>query len=313
MRKTTSIPSVVIGNLTMGGTGKTPMILFLAQRLKPNYTISILSRGYGRISKGFIQVTESSNSMLVGDEPLEIYNQVENMPVYVCENRFDGIEKIRSMNELTDLVLLDDGFQHLGIKSTCSILLCDFNNPFFDDFVVPSGRLREFKLNAKLADAIIVSKCPKNLLAYQRELFDNKLNRYSKNIFYAHYQISKPKFVMGLELNWEDNFKFVLVTGIANSALIQENFGKENTVKHFNYQDHYNYNKEDVLEWIKECEDKGVKAIITTRKDLMRLKNLIHHEELIKNSISLFEIHTEVEILDSKENELINIIKNNIK
>ncbi|MFM7668645.1 MAG: tetraacyldisaccharide 4'-kinase, partial [Bacteroidota bacterium] len=176
-----SVKTIAIGNLSMGGTGKSPVTLYLTALLSGTFNLAILSRGYGRKTKGFKWVEFDSLASDAGDEPLMFKTIVgEKIPVAVCEDRNSGVENIRLTYPKTELILLDDAFQHRKIKPGFSILLTKFDNPFFNDFVVPAGKLRENRSGAKRADVILVTKCPNSLSITQKNEFQLQLKKFKK-------------------------------------------------------------------------------------------------------------------------------------
>ncbi|HET6244870.1 MAG: tetraacyldisaccharide 4'-kinase [Bacteroidetes bacterium] len=275
-------PIISIGNLSTGGTGKTPHIEYLVRLLKENFNPSVLSRGYGRKSSGFILADETKNASDIGDEPLQIKNKYNNVVVAVCNSRVSGINKLLAAHPEIDTILLDDAYQHRYVKPGISILLTDYSKLYANDFVLPSGNLREFSSGASRADIIIVSKTPQIFSPLDRRFLTNKLNPkpYQKIFFsytaYGDLVSLKTRKVSPFdkEYYFDKNFAILLITGIANSANMVyylENKSKE--VRHIAFSDHYKYNQKD-LEQIKNLFDNIAaqnKIIITTEKDAMRL------------------------------------------
>jgi tetraacyldisaccharide 4'-kinase len=296
LRTELDIPTVIVGNITVGGTGKTPMVIYLSELLNSSYNVSVLSRGYGRKTNGFLEVQLDSKATNVGDEPKEVKFQHPDIPVFVCENRIAGIATIKEQNENVNLVLLDDGFQHLPLRGKVNLILSNYHRPFYDDFVMPSGRLREFKSTAKGADIIVVTKCPSELKKDEALKIEGILEHYCQQIFFATYPISKPKLLFG-DRDLGLKAKVVLVTGIAEGNKTREELNDFEVVKHFNYPDHSNFSKNNLLEWIQYCNDFEIENIVLTRKDSMRLMGLIVAEGMDFGSINVYEIHTEVSFL----------------
>jgi tetraacyldisaccharide 4'-kinase len=296
LRTELDIPTVIVGNITVGGTGKTPMVIYLSELLNSSYNVSVLSRGYGRKTNGFLEVQLDSKATNVGDEPKEVKFQHPDIPVFVCENRIAGIATIKEQNENVNLVLLDDGFQHLPLRGKVNLILSNYHRPFYEDFVMPSGRLREFKSTAKGADIIVVTKCPSELKKDEALKIEGILEHYCQQIFFATYPISKPKLLFG-DRDLGLKAKVVLVTGIAEGNKTREELNDFEVVKHFNYPDHSNFSKNNLLEWIQYCNDFEIENIVLTRKDSMRLMGLIVAEGMDFGSINVYEIHTEVSFL----------------
>ena len=312
LRKEGKIPSLVIGNLTVGGTGKTPMVMFVSNLLKDTFTMAVLSRGYGRNTKGYLELNENSTAAEVGDEPLEIFENLDSVPVVVCENRQHGIDNISNRFEGVNLVLLDDGMQHLPLKANGYLLLCNYHNPFYSDWVMPSGRLREFAFSAKNADIIVVSKCPSELDEREANTIKSQLAKYGSNVFFATYEISKPQNMFDKRSNLSQGEKVILVTGVANGIEVKNQLKGYDVLNHFNFADHKVFNADNIKEWLGECLLLNVQSIVVTRKDAGKIKDIIKMNNIDTQGISFYEVHTEVGILFNQEkqfkNSLINLI-----
>lgn len=305
-QKKFSIPVIVIGNLSVGGTGKTPQIEYLIRLLKNRFQMAVLSRGYKRKTKGFLKVSKSHLVNEVGDEPLQFAKKFPDVLVAVDEQRVSGIQQIL-MHSKTDVVLLDDAFQHRKVNGSFYLLLTKFNELFLDDFLIPTGNLRESSRGAQRANAIIITKCPDNLNENQQNLIKNKLKKYQKPIFFT--TISYAKTLKGFSrilLTDLPNFEVLLVTGIANpSSLIQFLNQKNIIFHHLNFPDHHNFSNKDI-ELIKSKYEnlKSLKKLIlTTEKDFVRLSNDI-------NSIYYLEIETT--FLGNQKEDFDNLIINHI-
>jgi len=256
------IKTICIGNLSFGGTGKTPFTLYLIRALKKDFKIAVVSRGYGRKTKGLVNVQSNAKSHNVGDEPLQIKNQFPEILVVVCEKRKTAIEWIAAKHPSINLILLDDAFQHRAVKADVNLLLTTYQNPFFNDALFPSGNLRDIKVRAKDVDAIIVTKCPKDF----EPLSINQPIYYS-TIQYQNWQKLQGDFS-------ENQIETVLlVTGIAQPKYLLEHF-ENKKIQLLQFPDHHNYSLND-LERINTAYQKinaSNKCIITTEKDWMRLQ-----------------------------------------
>lgn len=264
-----SFPVICVGNLSVGGTGKTPMVEYLINLLKHDYKLATLSRGYKRKTKGFQLANETSSANTLGDEPFQFYNKFKNdVLVAVDSDRNNGIKKLRSLENKPEVILLDDAFQHRKVKAGFNILLTAYGNIYTEDFVLPTGNLREPKNGAKRANIIMVTKCPKNLSESDRKSIIDKLyvKEYQYVFFsFINYDESVFSFEKAIKLN--DLKHFTLVTGIANAnSLVQFLKEKQFEFEHLNFNDHHDFSETD----IKELETKEL--IITTEKDFMRLK-----------------------------------------
>ncbi len=270
-KKSTSFDRVVIsvGNLNVGGTGKTPMIEYLVELLKKDYSIAILSRGYGRHTKGFRLAGEQDDAFSIGDEPFQFYKKYhQQVSVAVCEDRVAGINKLLAGKPALQVILLDDAFQHRAVKPLFSILLTDFSKPFFTDYVLPMGRLREPRMGSNRADILVVTKCKDISVEMETKVKKAALS----------YAGEKPVFFSGIRykdlisLDGEAPIKnkIILVTGIANpQPMIDYVSSKFELIHHFRYDDHYEYLSIDI-KMIQEKAGSGA-SVLTTEKDMVKL------------------------------------------
>jgi tetraacyldisaccharide 4'-kinase len=265
--KSFDTPVICVGNLSVGGTGKSPMIEYLLEFLVKDFKVAVLSRGYKRRTTGFREVMIDSTVHEVGDEPLQFKQNFPRVTIAVCANRKEGIEKLKNR---ADIILLDDAFQHRRVRASTNILLTPFNDLYVNDLVVPAGNLREFRSGAKRADIIVVTKCPEgvsyaNLQNIQLKI---KLQEHQK-IYFS--KIGYDESIYGatekLPLNYLRDKKFTLVTGIAKPKPLVDFLEREQfTFNHKKYSDHHDFSLSEV-EKLKKNE-----IILTTEKDYMRLQ-----------------------------------------
>lgn len=300
------IPAVVIGNLTVGGTGKTPFVIWLTQQLHALQP-AVLSRGYGRKTRGFLEVQALGQAAEFGDEPLEVKQSLgEAAAVYVCENRVVGISEIQKLRPSTACVVLDDGFQHLPLMPDMAILLCDYNRPFWIDAPMPAGNLREFAGAATYAQAIVVTKCPADISLDEASALRQKLQQYSEHVFFAHYASAGPVNDVGETL--PVGAKVVAVSALAqNQAFIQSIQTQFEVREHFGYRDHYRFDEKDIEDWRKAQDAQGAAYLLTTRKDWMRMRPLHPTPQ------SVFYLFTEVNFLFNGEKQLIDLLLKQIQ
>ena len=272
------IPVVCVGNVSVGGTGKTPQVEYLVELLKDNYTVAILSRGYRRKTKGFVLVDDKKTVEDVGDEPFQYYSKYPQISVAVCENRVEGIRELIHKVK-PDVILLDDAFQHRWVRPSFSILLTKWNDLFLDDFLLPTGNLRESRRAAKRADAIVVTKCPDNMSNKQMDDVLGRLLRYERPVFFSGIgydtEIKGSKKMKMRELK---DYQVLLITGIANPGpLLSYMEIMEISITHLKYPDHHFFKQGDVDKIVDRFKNlKGEKnLILTTEKDYVRLKNKI--------------------------------------
>lgn len=303
LRKHGALPNLVVGNLSAGGSGKTPMVLFLLESFV-NQKIGVLSRGYGRKTRGFFKVNEDSTFVDVGDEALEIFNHQKQTPVYVCEDRLEGLEQIYN-DQKADWVILDDGYQHLRLSANKSVILTPFNRPFWEErFCLPVGNLREFKNAATFANAVVITKCPSELTKEEAQLYLKDCRLDTSHIFFAHYRQSEPRALY----NESQEKRALLVTGIAQKEGLDESILGWDIVDYIPYSDHHEFSERDVYFWLKTCRDKSVNSLILTRKDLQRIQNNGLISILLEEKISIYEIHIDVEILWNQKDDLLKLI-----
>ncbi len=313
------IPTISVGNLSTGGTGKTPVIEYLIRLLFANYKISTLSRGYGRKSKGFIKAAIDSNYYQIGDEPLQIKQKFPKITVAVDEKRSHGIKLLSNLDKDLDVVLLDDAFQHRYVTPGLSILLTDFHNLYTNDYIVPTGTLREFRKSAKRADIIIVTKTYSVLSPLTRRRITKLIKpKPHQTLLFSYIKYNTLQFVPGINYdNKPTKRKFntiLMFTGIANNYPLQEhlkNFCSELIVMDF--YDHHKYTQKDTEKIIKTYSEifSRNKAIITTEKDSMRL----YKTELIKNFVDLplYFIPIEIKFHDNDKSKFDKIVLNYVK
>jgi tetraacyldisaccharide 4'-kinase len=265
------IPVIGVGNIAVGGTGKTPMIEYLVRLLKPNYKIATLSRGYGRATKGFRVVKSHDNAITVGDEPFQFYKKFHPaVNVAVGEERALAIPMILDEHADTKVILLDDSFQHRKVKPSFQILLTDYSNLFYNDLLLPAGRLRESKYNVNRADVIVVTKCPLDLGEDERlEIEASIRDLTSKPVFFATIRYGNLISIGPAALHLPDSV--ILMTAIANAKPI-EDFVSHNfkLLRSITFADHYFYKERD-LAMITTLARQNKAAIITTEKDAAKI------------------------------------------
>ena len=291
------IPVISVGNLAAGGTGKTPMVEFLIRKFSRKYKIAVLSRGYKRKTRGFIIASEKDDASTIGDEPFQYYTKFKNIKVAVDKKRKRGIKKL--INIGVNMVILDDAFQHRKVIPTYSILLSDYSNLYFNDYLLPRGNLRESKSGYKRADTIIITKCPENLSENNRQHLIQKINlKYNQHIFFSNIKYSNVLFSENNSINISKLSKqnVDVITGIVNSEnLIKHLEDKGLLINHLKYPDHYNYKGKDI------SKIKG-NFVITTEKDYAKLRKF-NLENLYYLPISM-EVSSEKTLLEKIEEKI---------
>lgn len=302
--KSFSVPVICVGNITVGGTGKTPHTEWLLSELSKDYRVACLSRGYKRRTKGFILAGPESTADDIGDEPLQIKNKFPKVQVACDANRVRGIEKLLSLNPRPEVVVLDDAFQHRYVKAGKNIVLIDYNHPSYKDCLLPAGRLRETPGALKRADYIIVSKCPDNLTPIEKRLIFKhlKIKPYQQLFFTTMRYGSIRSLEPGLALpTLTDKTSILCITGIARPEPYI------NHLKQFTanltllrYPDHHHFSKRDVrnIQSVFEEIYNPDKFIFTTEKDAVRLKGCALSGEIKKR---IFYIPIEPAFIHKKE------------
>jgi tetraacyldisaccharide 4'-kinase len=320
--KTTSfdIPIINVGNLTVGGTGKTPHVEYLIRLLKekkssnsnivkvPNlddvnkkklerYAITTLSRGYGRKTKGFIIADSLATAQTIGDEPYQFYQKFANdITVSVGENRVESVRKILAQKSDTEVIILDDAFQHRPIQPSLNILLMDYSRPIYDDFTFPAGRLRERRHGAKRADIVIVTKNPDSFSLKKQEEIELRLQPYVKEstpFFYTKFLYGKPQNCRS-EREVFDLKKVILLSGIANPKPFEEYAKKHFEVdNHLIFNDHHDFTEKDLV----EISSKKM-PILMTEKDMVKFIPFLNHH-LLKD-VPLYYLPIEIGFFDKK-------------
>lgn len=313
-----TIPVICIGNITVGGTGKTPHTEYLINSLHDKYRIAVLSRGYGRKSKGYIKADAESVMEIIGDEPYQIKNKFPDITVAVDEKRVHGIELLQKEGTQPDIILLDDAFQHRYVKAGLNILLIDSNLPIWKDRVLPFGRLRESMAGIKRADIIIFTKCNAGMNSEEMEYFRRMTGMKERiPIFFSTMRYGNPYPLLTDAVKEEPRFKdteVLLLTGIANPKPLKKELEKRGAnVKLLQYADHHNFSTEelnDIANKFKNTKNKN-KIIITTEKDAARLTAQKALPLVIKEHTYILPI--EVDFLNEEKNMFNKIISDYVR
>ncbi len=304
-----------MGNLTVGGTGKTPHVEFIISELNSLFRVAVLSRGYKRKTKGFVLADKHSDAKQIGDEPFQIYQKFRNIPVAVAEDRNEGVDKLLDLHHNLDAIILDDAFQHRKIRAGLSILLTDYNRLHTRDSLLPGGNLRESAKGSKRADIIIVTKCPSHIKPIDMRVIEHEIRpSIYHSIYFSSYTYDEPLplFVRYADKHWvfrnikKKKASILLVTGIANPKMIVSHL-KEYTddLRTIRFKDHHDFTKKNIAQIESEFFkiENSEKLILITEKDGARLiKN-----KLLPNSLKyyIFVLPIRVRILNDKETSFI--------
>ncbi len=270
------LPVICVGNLSVGGTGKSPMVEYLVGKLKDKFKIATLSRGYKRKTKGYSLANEHSTALEIGDEPMLFHLKFRDVSVAVGEKRIEAIPQLLQDKPETQAIILDDAFQHRTIKAGLNILLTEYNNLFVHDFYLPTGDLRDSKNSYKRAEIIVVTKCNDNLTEEERNKTIKEINPLSRQqVFFTAFEYGDPYHIKAKHTSClSDNKEVLLVTGIANPRSLKELLEEKcQTYYLLQFPDHHIFTVDD-LNTIKrkfESIQADSKSILTTEKDAVRL------------------------------------------
>jgi len=296
------IPIICIGNLSLGGTGKTPHTQYLLDLLKNNYKVAVLSRGYGRKTSNLQLVEINSNAFEIGDEPLQLKQNNPECLVVVEKNRNKGVQHILKYFPKTDVILLDDGYQHRWIKAGFNILITPFSSPYYKDYLMPVGKLREGKKGVARANAVIFSKTPEKTNPTLKKGMLDRLHLFAhQKAYFSVIEYHKFKCISNnTELEENNPYSIILVSGIANAnPLIKYLKEKGHSINHLKYSDHHNYTSNDIDNILVKynVEKSTKKLILTTEKDATKLKQFLPHFK----DVNFYYIPIEVKIEQSEK------------
>ena len=318
------IPVISVGNITVGGTGKTPHIEYMVALLKNDFNVAVLSRGYKRKTKGFREVTSDSTAKESGDEPLQIKNKFPGIGVYVDEKRVHGIQEIIRLNEekQPDVILLDDAFQHRSVSPGINILLIDSTRPISEDRLLPVGRLREGKTQVRRAGMIIYTKCPDEVKPITRRIIIKNVNlRPYQDLYFTtmeHGALTPvfPESAVSVQNPEKKGWSALMFTGIARPELFKTFVSSlAEQVEEIRFPDHHCFSENDLLKIEKTFSEMTAKnkLVVTTEKDATRLKGTDNIPDILKSN--LFYIPVKIKFLDGEgknfDKKILNYVREN--
>lgn len=281
-----NFPIICVGNLVMGGTGKSTMIEYLAASLLPVYNVATLSRGYKRRTRGYILANANTSALEIGDEPMQFHLKFPSLSVAVGEQRIIAVPHILQDRPQTEVILLDDAFQHREIRAGLNIVLTQYGDLYTHDFFLPSGDLRDQRSSVKRADTIIVTKCPSSLTIEEKNKIEKELNLPDKTaIYFTTLEYGIPYHICTSNQHQRpitNQDEILLVSGIANPAPLKDYLEKNSAAyDHLNFSDHHIFSLDDLKEITKRFEkiNNTQKMILTTEKDAVRL---IKYQDVLK-------------------------------
>jgi tetraacyldisaccharide 4'-kinase len=316
------IPIISVGNITVGGTGKTPHTEYIVNLLTPIGNVAVLSRGYKRKSKGFIKATTESTVSEIGDEPAQVKRKFPLVQVAVDSKRIHGINQLMSDDAELKAIILDDAFQHRSVSPGISILLIDYNRPLSSDFILPAGRLREPSTGIDRADIVIFTKCPEVISPIDQRLLGLKLDlKPYQTLYFTQFVYGNPLPVFeSNKATWAfdsvNKPEVLAITGVAQPRLFLEHVVKmASLIKHLEYPDHFNFSDKEVDGIQAEYEkiQSENKVILTTEKDAIRLMSMNSFSEAVKSA--MYYIPIEVAFLnegkDHFDNQIVSYVRKN--
>lgn len=301
------IPIISIGNITVGGTGKTPHTEWLIRLLQNDFSIATLSRGYKRKTKGVVMANQNSTASDLGDEPMQMHEKFADVNVVVAEKRVEGVEAILNSSHATDVILMDDAYQHRYVKPGFSILIMDYNRPLWKDTLLPAGELRECASGKKRADVIMVSKCDAAMSEQEQAYFIKKLKpKAHQSVYFSAITYQQLKPVFGNEANEPLNksSKVLLVTGIAKPQPVFKYLQQQvKQLDLLSFPDHHHFSADDIEKirqrWLAMGKDA---SIVTTEKDAVRLKSILSHIDGLRKV--LYYLPIEIILINDKQEQL---------
>lgn len=270
------IPIICVGNITVGGTGKTPTVEMLVSHYSEEYNVAVLSRGYGRITKGYRVVETTDNYRQVGDEPLQIKRKFPNVKVVVCEKRVFAIQRIQEEFPEVNMIIMDDGFQHRYVEPLINIIIVDANRPIDKDHLLPYGQLRDTSDSLARANYFIVTKCPQDMKPLQMRLFRMDLvTKPSQDIFFSSIAPAPSCSVFADTYKTVPiGSKVIAMSGIGDSdAFVRGLQSRYDVVARLDFEDHHSYRMNDLLLMQKSLAEYPDAVIMTTEKDAVKLAN----------------------------------------
>lgn len=288
-------PAICIGNITVGGTGKSPLTAFLAKEFQTLQPV-ILSRGYGRKTKGLVVADEAVTAEAIGDEPMMYWKRFQHkVPVIVAEKRKVGIDWIHK-NYPKSLILLDDAFQHRAVNATCSIVLMTYDRLIYNDFTFPAGNLRESASGLKRASLVLVTKCPTNLSPTEKQNIIEQLKFNSENVFFSSINYGQPfSFLTSLN-DWKSVSDIIIISAIADPNPLIGHFSEQATAHSIRFPDHHSFDASDIQKIQQKVANFAHEstAIVITEKDAVKLDKW--KKELAKCGIPIFVQPMEIRI-----------------
>lgn len=309
------IPIICVGNITVGGTGKTPVTEMLIRRLSESFRIAVLSRGYKRKTKGYLEVEPGMSFLKTGDEPKQIKRRFPDVVVAVCEKRTEGIDRIRAQHPEVDLIIMDDGFQHRYVEPWVNIVLMDYTRPVYQDHLLPWGTLRDRVSQLERAHYILVTKCSPDINPLDRRIVRKSLKMYPyQNLYFCYTAKGQPAamFPDAAARTLAPGAKVIAMSGIGNPAAFEECLGgRFDVVATLEYPDHHPYRSRDLKDMEQALRDFPGSVIVTTEKDAVKLMNSKKIPAAIREK--MFYQPIKVSFVEDTEFDFISKLKNDLR
>ncbi len=305
--------TICVGNLTVGGTGKTPMVEYLVEQFGRKDVVAVLSRGYGRRTKGYREVQTNDSFRDVGDEPKQIKRKFPRAVVVVCEDRVEGVRRINADHPEVTLIIMDDGFQHRSIRPHVNIILVDYTRPIYKDRLLPRGSLRDLPSQMKRADMVVVTKTPQTMKPVDKLVASKKLHlKPFQELFFTAMVSCQPRAQFPDEA-MPMGRNVVLLTGVGNPQSVYDAVkGQFNIVKHYAFSDHHAYRVRELTEIVDELASMPSDTVIlTTEKDAVKMTNATKIPDEFRQRLYVMPI--KISFPDGNSEDLIRNIYSDVK
>ena len=307
-----NIPIICVGNITVGGTGKTPTAEMIIDTMKPTYKVALLSRGYGRRTKGYREVTLDSSYRDVGDEPLQIKLKFPDVLVVVCEKRVEAIRRIEAEHPEINLIVMDDGFQHRHVDPRINVVVLDYTRPVFEDDFLPVGNLRDNLNSLYRAHYFIVTKCPEDMQPLDQRMWrkDLQLVAYQK-IYFTRVVPTAAVPLFQTPNHLREGEEVIVMSGIGNPKPFVKSVRKHyNVVANLVYPDHHVYTVEDIEKIVSHIKQHPNAMLLTTEKDAVKLRRSRRVPDLMRER--LFYQPVKVEFLEGSDENFFETLKSDL-
>ncbi len=310
------IPVICVGNITVGGTGKTPMAEMIIGYMSRFHHVALLSRGYGRRTKGYLEVRPDVHYCKVGDEPLQIKRKFPDIVVAVCEKRVEGIRRIRHEHPEIDLVILDDAFQHRYVEPKINVVMIDSTRPIQHDHLLPYGTLRDLPEQLHRANCFVVTKCPENMSPIERRIWQKVLVKMAyQSVYFARTESFRPQPVFPKDADAQEvkpGAAVIALSGIGNpEAFVSGLKAGYNVLCDVRYEDHHIYRRRDMARMAQLLRQHPEAIILTTEKDSVKLLNPAKMPEVVRRK--LYYVPINISFIDNSKTDFLQKLENNVR